>query len=189
MRLRGQLPIWGCTSGQLQLRHAHLNGSALFWYGILLGYSRLGALLAAFFLGLGMHFSSGPRLSLLYLDPTRVGDPRTEGGRVGSPFCGNTSRLGSSFAARSAGKESSYLIIFNCAMDVRRRRRRRSSYPKNPPNCARCCWRARVPVKWHLPDLRFRFLARQIDLKSWIHVIWMYCTIDFPGICTKNPAC
>ena len=51
-----------------------------------------------------------------------------------------------------------------------RRRRRSSSYPKNPPNCARCCWRARVPVKWHLADLRFRFLARQIDLKSWNHV-------------------
>ena len=49
-------------------------------------------------------------------------------------------------------------------------RRRRSSYPKNPPNCARCCWRARVPVKWHLADSRFRFLARQIDLKSWNHV-------------------
>ena len=64
------------------------------------------------------------------------------------------------------------LIIFNCAMvRRRRRRRRRSSSPKNPPNCARCCWRARVPVQWHLADLRFRFLARQIDLKSWIHVI------------------
>ena len=62
--------------------------------------------------------------------------------------------------------------IFNCAM-VRsfvRRRHRRSSYPKNPPNCARCCWRARVPVKWHMADLRFRFLAREIDLKSWNHV-------------------
>ena len=41
---------------------------------------------------------------------------------------------------------------------------------KNPPNCARCCWRARVPVKWHLADLQSRFLARQIDLKSWNHV-------------------
>ena len=87
------------------------------------------------------------------------------------------------------------VIIFNCAM-VRRSsfvvvvrhtkkliylivvctfvrsfvRRRRSSYPKNPPNCARCCWRARVPVKWHLADLRFRSLAREIDLKSWNHV-------------------
>ena len=67
------------------------------------------------------------------------------------------------------------VIIFNCAM-VRSSSfvvvvcRRRSSYPKNPPNCARCCWRARVPVKWHLADLRFRFLARQIDLKSWNHV-------------------
>ena len=61
--------------------------------------------------------------------------------------------------------------IFNCGMDVRSFvRRRRSSYPKNPPNCARCCWRARVPVKWHLADLRFRFLAREIDLQSWNHV-------------------
>ena len=55
--------------------------------------------------------------------------------------------------------------IFNCGMDVRRR----SSSPKNPPNCARCCWRARVPVKWHLADLRCGFLAREIDLKSWNH--------------------
>ena len=67
------------------------------------------------------------------------------------------------------------LVIFNCAM-VRSSSfvvvvcRRRSSYPKNPPNCARCCWRACVPVKWHLADLRFRFLAREIDLKSWNHV-------------------
>ena len=30
--------------------------------------------------------------------------------------------------------------IFNCGMDIRCR----SSYPKNGPNCARCCWRARV---------------------------------------------
>ena len=29
---------------------------------------------------------------------------------------------------------------------------------------------ARVPVKWHVADLRFRFLAREIDLKSWNHV-------------------
>ena len=60
------------------------------------------------------------------------------------------------------------LVIFNCGK-VRRSvvvRRRRSSYPKNLPNCARCCWRARVHVKWHLADLRFRFLAREIDLKS-----------------------
>ena len=67
-------------------------------------------------------------------------------------------------------KSPPHLNIFNCGMDVRS-----SSfvipYPKNPPNCARCSWRARVPVKWHLADLRFRFLARQIDLKSWIHVI------------------
>ena len=63
------------------------------------------------------------------------------------------------------------VIIFNCGMDVRSFvLRRRSSYPKSPPNCARCCWRARVPVKWHLADLRFRFLAREIDLKSWNHV-------------------
>ena len=62
------------------------------------------------------------------------------------------------------------VIIFNCAMVRRRRRRRRSSSPKNPPNCARSCWRAPVPVKWHLADLRFRFLAREIDLKSWNHV-------------------
>ena len=40
----------------------------------------------------------------------------------------------------------------------------------HPPNCGRCCWRARVPINWHLADLRFRFLARQIDLKSWNHV-------------------
>ena len=39
-----------------------------------------------YFLGLGMHFSSGPWLSLLYLDPTRVGDPRTEGGLQGYTF-------------------------------------------------------------------------------------------------------
>ena len=82
------------------------------------------------------------------------------------------------------------LVIFNCAM-VRRssssfvvvvhhtQNRRRSSYPKNPPNCARCCWRARVPVKWHLADLRFRFLARQIDLKSWNYVFQKsVCTVQ-----------
>ena len=66
------------------------------------------------------------------------------------------------------------LVIFNCAMVrsfvvvvvvvvVRHTQ-------KIPPNCACCCCRARVPVKWHLADLRFRFLARQIDLKSWNHV-------------------
>ena len=76
------------------------------------------------------------------------------------------------------------VIIFNCAMvrsfvRRRRRRRRRSSYPKNPPNCARCCWRARVPVKRHLADLRFRFLAREIDLKSWNHVFQKsVCTVQ-----------
>ena len=42
--------------------------------------------------------------------------------------------------------------IFNCG-----KVRRRSSYTKNPPNCARCCWRARVPVKWHLADFDFDF--------------------------------
>ena len=63
-----------------------------------------------------------------------------------------------------------YLIVLWFVVVRRRRRRRRSSSPKNPPNCARCCWRARVPVKWHLADLRFRFLAREIDLKSWNHV-------------------
>ena len=62
------------------------------------------------------------------------------------------------------------LPIVHAAAGARACRRRRSSYPKNPPNCARCYWRARVPVKWHLPDLRFRFLAREIDLKSWNHV-------------------
>ena len=41
---------------------------------------------------------------------------------------------------------------------------------KNPPNCARCCWRVRVPVQWGLADVRFRFLAREIDLKSWNHL-------------------
>ena len=63
--------------------------------------------------------------------------------------------------------------IFNCGKvrSLSSFVRRSSSYPKNPPNCARCCWRARVPVKWHLADLRFRFLARQIDLKSCNHVI------------------
>ena len=64
------------------------------------------------------------------------------------------------------------VIIFNCAMDVRCSSSLSSSFviPKNPPNCARSCWRARVPVKWHLADLRFRFLAREIDLQSWNHV-------------------
>ena len=72
------------------------------------------------------------------------------------------------------------VIIFNCAMDVRSFvRRRSSSYPKNPPNCACCCWRARVPVEWHLADLRFRFLARQIDLKSWNHLFQKsFCTVQ-----------
>ena len=56
--------------------------------------------------------------------------------------------------------------IFNFAMVVvRRRRRRRSSSPKNPPNCARCCWRARVTVKWHLADLRFRFLIIRVSAR------------------------
>ena len=44
------------------------------------------------------------------------------------------------------------LNIFNCG-----KVRRRSSYTKNPPNCAHCCWRARVPVKWHLADFDFDF--------------------------------
>ena len=69
-----------------------------------------------------------------------------------------------------------YLIVVRF---VRSFVRRRSSYPKNPPNCARCCWRARVPVKWHLADLRFRFLAREIDLKSWNHVFYKSgCTVQ-----------
>ena len=61
--------------------------------------------------------------------------------------------------------------IFNCGMDVRSFVRCRSSYLKNPPNSARCRWRALLPVKWHLADLRFPFLAREIDLKSWNHVV------------------
>ena len=52
---------------------------------------------------------------------------------------------------------------FNCGMDVRPFvrsfvRRRRSSYPKNPPNCARCCWRARVlPVEILDSQMSFGF--------------------------------
>ena len=47
------------------------------------------------------------------------------------------------------------VIIFNCAMV--RRRRRRSSYPKNLPNCARCCWRVACPSNgiWRICDFDF----------------------------------
>ena len=51
------------------------------------------------------------------------------------------------------------LVIFNCGMDVRSFvRRRSSSYPKNPPNCACCCWRARVlPVEILDSQMSFGF--------------------------------
>ena len=74
--------------------------------------------------------------------------------------------------------------IFNCGMDLRSFVRCRSSYAKNAPNCARCCWRARVPVQWHLADLRFRSEI----MESCVLKICMYCTIDYPGIRTNNPA-
>ena len=63
------------------------------------------------------------------------------------------------------------LIIFNCAMV----RRSSSSFvvvrhTQKALPIVHAAAGARVPVKWHLADLRFRFLAREIDLKSWNHV-------------------
>ena len=69
--------------------------------------------------------------------------------------------------------------IFNCGMVVVVFVVVRHTQKIWPPNCARCCWRARVHVKWHLADLRLRFLAREIELKSWNHLFQKsVCTVQ-----------
>ena len=50
------------------------------------------------------------------------------------------------------------VLIYLIVLWFVRRRRRRSSYPKIPPNCARCCWRARVlPVEILDSQMSFGF--------------------------------
>ena len=68
------LVIFNCA---MVRRRRRLLSSFVIWLGI-------GALLAGYFLVLGMHFSSGPWLSLLYLDPTRMGDPGRRAGCKGT---------------------------------------------------------------------------------------------------------
>ena len=89
------------------------------------------------------------------------------------------------------------VIIFNCAM-VRCRRLSSSSsssfvIPKKSSQlCTLLLARARARqmasggFAISISGTRNR---SEIMESCVLEKIWMYCTIDFPGICTKNPAC
>ena len=95
--------------------------------------------------------------------------------------------------ASSAGIRTS-LIIFNCAM-VRSFVRSSSSFvipKKSSQLCTLLLARARARqmasggFAISISGTRNR---SEIMESCVLEKIWMYCTIDFPGICTNHPAC
>ena len=84
--------------------------------------------------------------------------------------------------------------IFNCGM-VRRRRRLSSSSFVIPKKSSQMCTlllaraRARQMASGGFAISISRTRNRSEIMESFVLKICVYCTIDYPGICTNNPAC
>ena len=88
----------------------------------------------------------------------------------------------------------SSLIIFNCAMVCRRLSSSSSSFVF-PKKSAQLCtlllarMRARQMASGGLAISISGTTNRSEIIESRVLKICMYCTMDYPGICTNNPAC
>ena len=86
------------------------------------------------------------------------------------------------------------LVIFNCAMDVRCSSSSSSSFVI-PKKTSQLCTlllpraRARQMASGGFPISISGTRNRSEIMESRVLRTCMYCTIDYPGICTNNPAC
>ena len=87
------------------------------------------------------------------------------------------------------------VIIFNCAMVRRRLSSSSSSSFVFPKKSAQSCTlllaraRARQMASGGFAISISGTRNRSAIMESCVLKTCMYCTIDYPGICTKNPAC